>query len=306
MTKSQINCFFAVVKYGSFSMAAKHLYIAQPAVSKQIRTLEEELNIKLFHRNSQSVVLTDQGNTIYLALVHCQETFQMALSEARQKGTMQQTEAIRMGCPLFWSTDSIYLPISEWMEKSCPWVNLSLSAYTQKSILEHVRSGDIDVAIHTEDAEHQPGLVTRPFGSVNAVLLFSAKSPLAATPRRYDLVEQCALLTTFDITVPLYRELLGSLTSYLGAQKLRNHILDDISDLYAYLEDPMNMFLSSELFLWKSDPLLRYITLPIPRKLFVTQRESETRPEVLRFSNLLIREFTRFVKKAAAVRATMA
>lgn len=301
VTKSQLKCFFAVVKYGSFSLAAKHLYIAQPAVSKQIRTLEEELNIKLFQRNPQSVTLTDQGNIIYLALAHCQETFQLALNEARQKGAMLERDPIRMGCPLFWNTDSIYQPISEWVEKNYSWMRLTLNAYTQQSILEHLRRGDIDVAIHTEDAEPQPGLVTRPFGCVNSVLLFSAQSPLARTPRGFDQVEQCTLMTTFDITAPIYHELLDALTRYLGAKKMRNHILDDISEIYAYLEDPMNMFLSSELFLWKSDPLLRYITLPIPRKLFVTVRETEMRPEVLRFAGLLIREFSRFVKTEAAV-----
>lgn len=302
MTNSQLKCFFAVVEYGSFSLAAKNLYIAQPAVSKQIRALEEELDLKLFQRDSQMVTLTDQGNMIYLALIHCQETFQMALNEAHQRDALLKQDPIRLGCPLFWNIDAIYTPISNWVEKRYSWLQLTLSAYTQQSILEHLRRGDIDVALHTEDADTQPGLLTRPFGSVNSVLLFSAQSPLAQSPRRYDMVDQCTLLTTFDITVPLYRELLDSLTRYLGATRLRSLVIDDISELYTYLEDPMNMFLSSELFLWKSDPLMRYITLPIPRKLFVTTREKEPRPEVLRFSGLLIREFTRFVKTTATER----
>lgn len=300
MTYSQVKCFFAVVEYGSFSQAAKNLYIAQPAVSKQIRALEDELDLKLFQRDAQTVTLTDQGNMIYLALIHCQETFQMALNEAHQRDILLEQDPIRLGCPLFWNTDAIYTPISTWLEKKYSWMHLTLSAYTQQSILEHLRRGDIDVAVHTEDADTQPGLLTRPFGSVNSLLLFSANSPLAQSPRRFDLVDQCTLLTTFDITVPLYRELLDSLTRYLGAKKLRNLVIADISEIYAYLEDPMNMFLSSELFLWKSDPLMRYITLPIPRKLFVTTREKEPRPEVLRFAGLLIREFTRFIKTTAS------
>ena len=55
MTDQQIQCFLAVVRTGSISGAAQTLYVTQPAASRCVRTLEEELGYPLF-RDRKSVV----------------------------------------------------------------------------------------------------------------------------------------------------------------------------------------------------------------------------------------------------------
>ena len=57
--------FYEVAKAGNISHAAKELFITQPAVSKGIRTLEHNLNIKLFIRTSRGVLLTDEGKLLF-------------------------------------------------------------------------------------------------------------------------------------------------------------------------------------------------------------------------------------------------
>ncbi len=61
MNTVQLECFISVAEHLSFSKASKVLKITQPAVSHQIQTLEEELGVKLFHRTSKSVALTEEG-----------------------------------------------------------------------------------------------------------------------------------------------------------------------------------------------------------------------------------------------------
>ena len=61
MNTTQLECFMAVANYLNFSRAAQQLRITQPAVSHQINTLEDELGVKLFHRTSKSVRLTQEG-----------------------------------------------------------------------------------------------------------------------------------------------------------------------------------------------------------------------------------------------------
>lgn len=61
MQLSQINAFIAVAELESFSLAAEKLHITQPAVSKRIRQLENNLNAELFDRIGKRSILTPNG-----------------------------------------------------------------------------------------------------------------------------------------------------------------------------------------------------------------------------------------------------
>ena len=65
--------FYTVANAGNISKAAKELYISQPAISKSIQKLEENLNCKLFSRSSRGVVLTEEGTMLY---GHVKEAFE--------------------------------------------------------------------------------------------------------------------------------------------------------------------------------------------------------------------------------------
>jgi DNA-binding transcriptional LysR family regulator len=57
----QLIYFKAIVENGNFTKAAKQLHVSQPALSKQIKLLEEELRVQLFERSSRGVHLTIAG-----------------------------------------------------------------------------------------------------------------------------------------------------------------------------------------------------------------------------------------------------
>ena len=57
--------FYTVANAGNISKAAKELYISQPAISKSIQKLEDNLGCKLFSRSSRGVILTDEGQLLY-------------------------------------------------------------------------------------------------------------------------------------------------------------------------------------------------------------------------------------------------
>ena len=61
MNTTQLECFLAVAEHLNFSRASEELKMTQPAVSHQIRMLEEELGVKLFMRTSKNVSLTSEG-----------------------------------------------------------------------------------------------------------------------------------------------------------------------------------------------------------------------------------------------------
>ena len=61
MNTFQLSCFLAVAEYLNFSKAAQALHVTHLAVSQQIQSLEKELNVKLFHRTTRWVRLTEEG-----------------------------------------------------------------------------------------------------------------------------------------------------------------------------------------------------------------------------------------------------
>lgn len=65
MTKQQLEYFVESVKYGSMSIAAEYLHVTPQAISKAIKSLEQELSCKLFERDNLGVSLTQLGEEFY-------------------------------------------------------------------------------------------------------------------------------------------------------------------------------------------------------------------------------------------------
>lgn len=64
ITLKQLRYFIAIAEAGSFSAAARNAYIAQPALSRQISLLEEELGMHLLERLHDGILLTDSGQRL--------------------------------------------------------------------------------------------------------------------------------------------------------------------------------------------------------------------------------------------------
>jgi DNA-binding transcriptional LysR family regulator len=75
-----IQVFVRVIEKGSFSAVAKERGIGQPAVSKQISSLEDELGTELIHRTSRSIALTEPGRDFYESALRILDDFENATS----------------------------------------------------------------------------------------------------------------------------------------------------------------------------------------------------------------------------------
>lgn len=93
MNEQQITCFVAVAETLSFSGAAQRLYLSQPTVTYQIKSLENELGRRLFERMSHSVALTQEGE----AFLPAAENLLRAFETARQ--TIAGKPGIRIAVP---------------------------------------------------------------------------------------------------------------------------------------------------------------------------------------------------------------
>ena len=64
MLVNQLKAFFAVARLGSITGAAKQLGLSQPTVTTQIRALEEQYGVELFHRGGGRLSLSDAGRRL--------------------------------------------------------------------------------------------------------------------------------------------------------------------------------------------------------------------------------------------------
>lgn len=94
MNTTQLECFLAVADYLNFSRAAEHLRLTQPAVSHQVKTLEDELGVALFQRTSKKVRLTQEG---HMFLQYAGKILQLSnISRMRVKGCYE-ARPMRLG-----------------------------------------------------------------------------------------------------------------------------------------------------------------------------------------------------------------
>jgi DNA-binding transcriptional LysR family regulator len=62
---NQLRVFYEAARSGSFTAAARKLFITQPAVTAQVRVFEDQCNLKFFKKKGRKVYLTDEGKTLY-------------------------------------------------------------------------------------------------------------------------------------------------------------------------------------------------------------------------------------------------
>lgn len=91
MNTTQISCFLEVARQLSFARAAESLYSSQPVVSYQIKSLEEELGVKLFARNNRTVTLTEAGTYLNTRLIPLSRQLEEAVSIAKAIQGREQT-----------------------------------------------------------------------------------------------------------------------------------------------------------------------------------------------------------------------
>lgn len=98
MTIRQMKCLCAVVKYGSFSVAAEELYLSQSTVSKHVLALEHEVGFALIERTRGKIVLTDLGKRVMtdiLDMMHIYDRLEGAIEGIRSEARINNSSSIQ-------------------------------------------------------------------------------------------------------------------------------------------------------------------------------------------------------------------
>jgi DNA-binding transcriptional LysR family regulator len=138
-----LRAFVTVADTGSFTRAGVRLGRSQPAISLQIRRLEDQLGAELFSRNARDVILTSEGQTLLSpahALLRLNDEIIAGLSEGDVEGE------VRFGAPEDIAT--AFLPrILGDFARSHPKVTLAVTCDYTANLLDQLSKGSLDLAL---------------------------------------------------------------------------------------------------------------------------------------------------------------
>src|SRR5712675_971750 len=160
-----MQMFVRVIEKGSFSAVAKERGIGQPAVSKQISALEDELGTELIHRTSRSIALTEAGRDFYESALHIVDDFENATSRIG-RGQTAPKGLIRMTVS---PTFARLHMVSKLPAFFAAYPDIAVEMSTSESPVTIIEDG-FDLAIHSGDLPDS-ALVARKLGQTMTVLV---------------------------------------------------------------------------------------------------------------------------------------
>jgi LysR family carnitine catabolism transcriptional activator len=147
-TIRHIKAFLAVAQLENFTRAAVHLHVSQPALTVQVRQLEEALGVMLFDRNKRRVALTQAGRELLLPLERILVDTEAVMSATRELTGMRRGIVTIAALP---SAAAGLLPVAiRAFREMYPGVVVRLNDVVAGSVAELVKSGEVDFGVGSQ------------------------------------------------------------------------------------------------------------------------------------------------------------
>jgi len=147
MELNQLRGFLAITQAGSFTKAAETLFVTQPALSLQVKALEEELGEQLFERQGKQLLLTNAGQV----LLERVEQILGLVEQTRQE--VQALQGLRGGRLIIGANDSycLYLlpNLIQFFREKFPEIELRFANRHSAEIVSLVAKGQVDFGLVT-------------------------------------------------------------------------------------------------------------------------------------------------------------
>jgi DNA-binding transcriptional LysR family regulator len=235
MELRHLRYFAAVAAHGSFSRAANNLHLTQPALSRQVKDLEEELGVPLFLRGTNAVTLTEAGELFYEEARDLLARADQAI--LRVRGQAKQ-EILRVGYGP--SLTSGLMPRAiEKMQATAPRVRLELEDLSSGEMAGKVAAGQLDLVIVPASAQELiKGFQWSELRRVSLVLVLAKAHPLARLakipPKRLAALPLHGLgRVNFPDYLPILR---SALKPHGVTPNVVNLVNDGVTTLFANLE----------------------------------------------------------------------
>jgi DNA-binding transcriptional LysR family regulator len=138
-----LSCFAEVVRRGGFSRASESLHLSQPAVSKAVQALEEELGQRLLVRQGRKVTLTDAGRLVFERAEGVLAALRTIAEEVSEVGAVRRGR-VRLGVPPMVG-GAFFPPVLHDFREAYPGVSLELREEGARRVEALVLEGEIEV-----------------------------------------------------------------------------------------------------------------------------------------------------------------
>ncbi|QEM14528.1 LysR family transcriptional regulator [Mucilaginibacter rubeus] len=172
----RLKVFYTVAQRLSFTKAASELFITQPAVTKHIKELEQQLSVQLFKRNGNNIALTTAGKILEK---YAEKIFQTYTELETELAQLNNLEAGTLHIGASTTVAQTILPkLLAMFKKTYPKVTFNFIQANTDQISQLVLAEKIDIAI-VEGAAHSPQLSYTDFIKDEIVLVTSANNKLS-------------------------------------------------------------------------------------------------------------------------------
>ena len=146
MTLTQLESFLVLAQRLNFTQAAEDLFISQPALSRMISALEQELGIQLFYRSSRSVSLTPAGRSFAQECPRILDSFRAGVDAAM---LAQQGFRGEVSVGILRDTfDSNAVQIYQRMAEEYPKIHIAFQELSHSDLIRAFMAGELDAIIN--------------------------------------------------------------------------------------------------------------------------------------------------------------
>ncbi|PRY67330.1 LysR family transcriptional regulator [Halomonas ventosae] len=200
----QLSYFIAVAETGSISAASRRVHVAQPALTRQVRLLEEDLGTRLLERHARGVSLTVAGQALFEEAVQLLDT-----------RTRIRTRLASLGQGLIGKVSLGVTVTHLWVPEVANLLRRYRDRYPRVAFevfpllsgpqLERLREGSLDAGILYLDGAEQPGLETRLLQHDHLMLAVPEASRWSSSPpRRLAELAEADFVWGFRSVSPVY------------------------------------------------------------------------------------------------------
>ncbi|MDK3017296.1 LysR family transcriptional regulator [Pseudodonghicola flavimaris] len=290
MKLSQIRYFIAIAELQHFGRAADLLRIAQPALSRQMKLLEDEIGVTLFERLPRGVRLTPAGEVFLTQLKPVEARIERAVAAARAAASGAEGQ-LSLGLIEVSAWSGIVPQTIQEFRQRFAGVELNLLAMSSGEQMAALRTGKLDASI-IYNPQPEPGLTLAPLALHRLMLAVPAGDPMADRPtvRMADLAGAPLIGFRRASSPQMYDDVTAALTAAGHRGGFHSEMTNE-SDILALVNSGLGMAIVNENQRLRPPPAVRFIPVPdldVRLRLCLVWPEGAPSPTRDRFIDLML------------------